>query len=137
MPARHFNNQTNDLFNYFWNNWDSGYGYSAPAANIIESEDSFKIELVTPGLEKSDFKIRVEDNILDISFEGNSKESQTENQRYSRHEFRIRPFSRKFRLSNWVDLEKISATYDKGILVVEIPKKEEAKAKPVREIAIN
>jgi HSP20 family protein len=137
MPARHFNRETGELFNYFWNTMDHGYGYSVPAANILEKDDKFEIEMLTPGLDKSDFRIKVEDNILEITYEDNSKESASKDYRYSRREFGIRPFSRRFRLSNWVDSDHIQASYDKGILRIEIPKKEEAKAKPVREISIN
>jgi HSP20 family protein len=137
MPARHFNREANDLFNYFWTRFDNGYGYSAPAANIIETTDSFNIEMAAPGLDKSDFRIRVDDNILEISYQGGSKDVDSTQHRYARHEFSIQPFTRRFRLSNWVDSEQIKASYDKGILVIEIPKKEEAKAKAAREISIN
>jgi HSP20 family protein len=53
-----------------------------------------------------------------------------------RKEFSYASFKRSFKLPNTVDGDKISATHKEGILYISIPKKEEAKVKPLRQIAI-
>ena len=108
---------------------------SVPAVNISEGENEFTIEVAAPGLEKKDFKIDLENDVLTIaSIREDKKEETREN--YTRREFAYCNFSRSFNLPELVDAENISATHKNGILNVTIPKKEEAKAKPARQIAI-
>jgi HSP20 family protein len=67
-------------------------------------------------------------------------EKETNNQEtdntYTRKEFSYSSFQRSFTLPDAADGENIKAEYKDGILSIEIPKKEEAKVKPAREIAI-
>jgi HSP20 family protein len=114
---------------------DVNHFCSAPAVNIIEKEEDFQIDVAAPGLSKNDFKINLENNVLTISSEKESKKEESE-KNYSRKEFSYSSFSRSFTLSEHVDADKISASYQDGILHINLPKKEEAKAKPIREIAI-
>jgi HSP20 family protein len=53
-----------------------------------------------------------------------------------RKEFSYSSFKRSFTLPNTVDSDKIEATHKEGILFISIPKKEEAKVKPARQIAV-
>ena len=109
---------------------------TVPPANIVETADDFRIEMQVPGYGKEDIKIKVEDSILTVTAElGEGEESG--DLRYARREFGKSPFSRRFRLSNWVDSQRISARYEHGILVIGIPKREEIKSKPVLNIEIN
>jgi HSP20 family protein len=109
---------------------------ATPAVNIIESKDDYRIEVAAPGLNKDDFKINIENNVLTISAE---KEEKTENESesYVRREFNYASFSRSFTLPESMDTEKISAKHKDGVLDVIIPKKEEAKQKPARNIKIS
>jgi HSP20 family protein len=109
---------------------------ATPAVNIIESKDDYRIEVAAPGLNKDDFKINIENNVLTISAE---KEEKTENEGESfvRREFNYASFSRSFTLPESMDTEKISAKHKDGVLDVIIPKKEEAKQKPARNIKIS
>lgn len=108
---------------------------SLPAVNISEGENEFTIEVAAPGLEKKDFKIDLENDVLTIaSVREDNKEEVQDN--YTRREFRYNNFSRSFNLPDSVEAENISAVHKNGILSVNIPKKEEAKAKPARQIAI-
>jgi len=108
---------------------------SLPAVNISEGENEFTIEVAAPGLEKKDFKIDLENDVLTIaSVREDSKEENHD--QYTRREFRYCNFSRSFNLPDSVDAENIKAAHKNGILNVSIPKKEEAKAKPARQIAI-
>lgn len=108
---------------------------NVPAVNISENENSFEIAFAAPGLTKSDFTINLENDVLTVKSEksnGNNEESTN----YTRKEFNYTAFQRSFTLPKTADSEKIKAEYQNGILNIEIPKKEEAKAKPVREIEI-
>ncbi len=110
-------------------------GISVPAVNISESKEDFKIEIAAPGLSKEDFKIDLNNNILTISSE--KKDEKNENTpKYMRREFCYTSFSRSFSLPQLVNSEQISATHANGILMISIPKKEEAKERPVRRIEI-
>ena len=108
---------------------------SLPAVNITESENGYTIEVAAPGLNKKDFKIDLDKNSLTIASvrEDNQEEN---NEKYTRREFRYANFSRAFTLPETVYGEKISAVHKDGILYVDIPKMEEAKEKPARQIAI-
>ena len=108
---------------------------SLPAVNIVETEDQFAIEFAAPGLKKEDFKVNLDNNVLTVSSEKEDKE-EDKNKNYTRREFNYSSFQRSFTLPDSANSEKISAEYKDGVLKIEIPKKEEAKVKPVREISI-
>ena len=105
--------------------------HSFPAVNVLESEESFKIELAAPGLKKEDFKVNIHENSTE-------KKEETEETvgKYTRKEFNFSSFKRTFTLPKSVDSEKIVATYNDGVLGLELPKKEEAKPKEPRLIEI-
>ena len=110
---------------------------SIPSVNVKETETAFHVELAAPGLKKEDFNISVENNVLTISSEQKREESTTEEDgKYSRKEFSYSSFSRSFTLDEQhTDTEKISASYDAGVLSLSIPKKPEPeKAKKMIEI---
>jgi len=123
-----------------WMDWNesnfSTTNSTLPAVNIRENEELFMIEMAAPGLTKESFKVNFERNRLVISSE--LKEEKNENgDKYSRHEFSYQSFQRSFVLPEGiVDGDKISAKYNNGILLVSIPKREEVKPKPAREIDI-
>jgi HSP20 family protein len=114
----------------------SGTNSTFPAANISENEDSFVIEVAAPGLAKDNFKVNFDRNRLVISSE--FREEKIENEKkYSRREFSYQSFARSFSLTEGIiDGDKITATYTDGILLVTLPKREEVKPKPAREIEI-
>lgn len=109
---------------------------TSPLVNIKENEDRFGVEMAVPGFEKDDFNIELNHNKLTISSEKKEEKSHTEVERYTRKEFSYQSFRRTFTLPNIVDSENISAQYKDGVLHVEIPKLEEAKPKPARQIEI-
>lgn len=106
-----------------------------PAVNIIENKDAFNVELAAPGLKKDDFKINLDNNLLTIECsKEDSKEEKDE--RYTRREFCFSSFQRSFTVPNTIDTNKIEAKYEDGVLNITLPKKEEAKEKPVKQIKI-
>jgi HSP20 family protein len=107
-----------------------------PSVNIKENQDAFTVELAAPGFEKGDFKIELNNNLLTISSEKKVENETKEGEYFTKREFSYQSFSRSFTLPNLADGEKIEANYEKGILTIVIPKKEEAKPKPARMIEI-
>ena len=121
-----------------WNNRNfSRTGTSLPAVNVRENDDNYTVEVAAPGMKREDFNVQVHQNVLTISSEKREERNQNgENGRYSRREFSYQSFSRSFSLPDTVDAEHIEGRYEDGVLHLVIPKKEEAKPKPVRRIEI-
>lgn len=108
---------------------------NAVAVNISQNENGYKIEIAAPGLKKSDFKLNLENSKLTISGQ-KEEQTETQEQRYLRKEFKYGSFQRTFTLPNTVDSEKIEANYEAGVLAISIPVREEVKPKPAREISV-
>ncbi|HIP37092.1 MAG TPA: Hsp20/alpha crystallin family protein [Crocinitomix sp.] len=143
MTLVRYKNQLPGLLNNFFNAdldpWStdnySDMNSTLPAVNIKETEDDFQVSVAVPGFDKNDFNIELDNNILTISSE-KEVENEVEGEKYTRREFNYQSFKRTFTLPELVDEEKISAKYENGVLNVVIPKKEEAKPKPARQIKI-
>lgn len=110
-------------------------GINMPSVNIIEGKEDFRIEVAAPGLEKGDFKISLDNNVLTISSEKEENREEKE-ERYMRREFSYTSFRRSFSLPQTVEGDKISAAHNNGVLTITIPKREEAKVKPAKQIEI-
>lgn len=125
-----------DLWNWGLNN-NSNTGTSIPAVNIRETNEHFEVEVAAPGMKKEDFKVELDGNLLTIRSERKNEQTVNEGERYSRREFSYQSFERSFQLpKEVVDIEQIKARYENGLLMLTIPKKEEAKQKPPRMIEI-
>ena len=96
-----------------------------PAVNIAETDKAFRIELAAPGLQKSDFAINVDKDLITISVE-QKEENHDESKLYSKKEFNYSSFTRSFSLPDSVNYNDITAEYTDGILQVTVGKKEEA-----------
>lgn len=94
-----------------------------PSVNITENEKQHNIILAAPGLNKSDFVIKVEKDQLLVS---TNKEIVTDKKdnNFLRREFSYSSFKRSFHLPETIDRENISATYVNGILDITIAKKD-------------
>lgn len=100
----------------------SDFVSNVPAVNVVESDNSFQLEVAAPGKEKSDFNINIEKDRLTISAEKKTEEETKE--KYNRREFSYAAFSRSFTLPETADVDKVSAAYENGVLIIEIPKME-------------
>jgi HSP20 family protein len=98
-----------------------------PAANISETEDHFHVELAAPGLKKDDFKLGLERNMLNISVEQRSEDSELQ-KTYNKREYSYSSWVRSFTLPESASMENIEAQYTDGVLKIDIAKREEAKA---------
>lgn len=95
--------------------------------NIRETDKSYELELVAPGLKKEDFKLQMHGDLLTISFDHEETKSEgKEEDAYLRREYRHQSFSRSFHLDDNIDVNKVSAQYLDGMLHVSLPKKENA-----------
>lgn len=97
-----------------------------PPANIVEKNDLYHIELAVPGMDKADFNVKLDERILTISAEKKT-EKNAETDKMIRREFSHKAFKRSFTLDERIDTTNISAKYENGILVLELPKKENVK----------
>ena len=129
----------NDLLEKEWplmSGFPAVHGTNAPV-NVMENKDKFSLEILTPGFNKEDFKIDLDNNLLSVSVEKKDEVLDTlSDERYTRKEFSFQSFSRVFTLPESVDAEKLTAAYNNGVLRLDIPKREEAKSKPVKSIKI-
>lgn len=125
-----------DLWNWGLNN-NSATNTTLPAVNIRETAENYEVEMAAPGMTKNDFKVELDGNTLTISSEKENRIENNEGDRFLRKEFSYQSFRRTFQLQkDVVDVEKIEARYDNGVLRLLIPKKEEAKQKPPKMIQI-
>jgi HSP20 family protein len=109
-----------------------------PAVNIRENTDEFIIEMAAPGMKKEQINVDYENGRLTISSEKKEEKEDHSKETYTRREFSYMSFQRSFSIpENLVDGEKIKASYHEGILHVILPKREEIKPKPARQIKIS
>jgi HSP20 family protein len=103
----------------------------APAVDVYEDEHKVALKIEVPGIDEKDIDVRVENNTLTVHGERKiEKEEKEEN--YRRVERQYGSFTRTFTLPTTVDTESVSATYDKGVLKINLPKKAEAKPKQIK-----
>ena len=133
------------LFDRFFDgelmDWNSS-NYSStettlPAVNVKENENEFLIDIAAPGMNKKDFKVDYDNGRLTISSEHKNEKETKEGEKITRREFSYQSFQRSFTVSeNMVKADKISANYENGILHITLPKREEVKPKPAKQIQI-
>ena len=102
--------------------------------NVMEMELAYKLEVIAPGFEKSDFKITLDKDVLTISAE-HKEISKEQKEKAIRKEFMIKSFKRSFTIDQSINAKEIDAQYVNGVLTVQLPKKQEEK-KITAEISI-
>lgn len=127
-----FSTWFDELFNSSLSDFVGGsYVTNTPSINIIEENDRFLVEVASPGLDKDDFDVKIDNDHLVISA---SKENKTEDSadNFTRKEFNYTSFKRNFYLPDTVDGSMVDAKYKDGILTIELLKKvESVKAEPM------
>jgi HSP20 family protein len=94
-----------------------------PAINIKENDENFEIEVAAPGYQKKDFKIDVQNGVLNISAETSERKTEEEDN-YTRKEFSYSAFNRSFTLPDSVNEENVHARYENGLLFLKLKKAE-------------
>jgi HSP20 family protein len=103
----------------------------APPVDVYEDEHNVTLKIEVPGIDEKDIDVRVENNTLTVHGERKfEKEEKEEN--FRRVERQYGSFTRSFTLPNAVDTENIHATYDKGLLKIQLAKKAEARPKQIK-----
>lgn len=108
-------------------------GRWVPALDIVEEGDRFLLHLDLPGMTDEDVEIELEDRVLRIAGERRDTRDRSRDG-FRRVERSFGRFERSLTLPRGVDPEAISATFDRGVLEVSVPKPEETKP---RRIAVN
>lgn len=93
-----------------------------PAVNTREGEYAYHIEVDLPGVKKESINVDVENNVLTISGERNTKE-EIKKEDYYKLESSYGKFQRSFTLPDNIDIENITASGEDGVLEVIVPKK--------------
>jgi HSP20 family protein len=106
----------------------------SPAMDLVETEDNYVLRADLPGVSEGDVKIELDDNVLTISGERKSAHKEAK-EGYYRVERAYGSFSRTLKLPEGVDADSISASFDRGVLEVNVPKPEQRKPRRV-EIAV-
>lgn len=101
--------------------------------NIIKNENGYEILLAVPGLEKKWIAMSVKENVLVIE---SNKDNKTQSSAYYLKQFDYSNFTKRFELSDQIDLEKISAAYNDGILRISLINKDQETANMVKKIEI-
>jgi HSP20 family protein len=96
--------------------------YSTPLINVMEYDENYTLEMIAPGLTKSDINISIDKKVLTIS----SEKKYEGEQKFKVREFKYGVFKRSFKLPEIVDTDKISATMEDGILKLTLSKKDKA-----------
>ena len=133
-----------DVLQNGWSRVNDEISSFVAPVNIRETDKSYELHLIAPGLKKEDFKINIDQNTLHISFEQKAESRQSENEKneqpqdskWLRSEYRMRSFKRSFTLNDKIEAGKIAAKYTDGVLVVTLPKKENSEPE-VHEISVN
>ncbi len=128
---------TDDWFDSSQSNWKSS-GSSLPAVNVKETNDEFIIEVAAPGMNRNDFQVELDNNVLTVSSQKQDERGQKDQGgNYTRKEFHYQSFQRSFTLpQHKIQGEKVAAKYADGILYVNVPKADAAKVKPSRQITV-
>lgn len=103
--------------------------YRMPAVDIIETQDSFKLLVNLPGIQKENLDLKVAEQVLTITAELNRKLGESE--QYLLHEIRHSGFKRSFKLSDSIQTEGIEAELQDGVLTVALKKKPESQPRTI------
>jgi HSP20 family protein len=137
-PVRELSSLQNDmnrLFNTFFDTSTAGNGAVAPrrwipAMDLVETDDHFVLKADLPGLTEQDVHIDVEDDVLTVSGERKS-EHEDKREGYVRVERSYGAFRRSLTLPEGVEAEAVTASFDRGVLEIRIPKPEQRKPRRV------
>ena len=130
MKPEPFSQEFTRLFNTLFEAGDPPAQRWLPAMDLVEAEDHFVLKADLPGLAEDDVSIEIQDNTLTVTGERKSEHEERERGWY-RVERQFGRFSRSLTLPEGVDAEGVSASFDKGVHEVRIPKPEERKPRRV------
>jgi HSP20 family protein len=101
-----------------------------PAMDLVESGDHFVLRADLPGLSEDDVNIEFEDGTLTVSGERKSEHTEEE-EGFHRVERSFGAFSRSLTLPQGIDADAVTASFDRGVLEIRIPKPEQRKPRRI------
>ena len=106
----------------------------APRVNVYEDKEHLYIETQLPGIDLKDVNVSVNDGTLEIRGE-RKIEHENNKSGYRFREAQYGTFDRNFNLPEYVNADGARANYEKGVLIIKVPKQEKAKPKliPIEE----
>lgn len=102
-----------------------------PSMDVYETEDEIVVTVDIPGIDPKDVDVSVEDSTLTVSGKREFS-NEVKEESYHRIERRYGSFARAIALPQTADTEKVAASFDKGVLTIEVPKVEKAKPKKIQ-----
>ena len=135
-PARELSSlqgEMNRLFNTFFDVPAGGKGATGwiPAMDLLEEDEHYVLRADLPGMDEGDVSVELDGNVLTIAGE-RQEQTQTTQEGYHRMERASGAFRRTLTLPEGVDADEISASFDKGVLEVRVPKPEQHKPRRVQ-----
>ena len=125
-------NELNRLFGrtYAGETGSGASGAWVPPLDIYETEEKFVVTLELPGIGADDVDVSVEDSTLTVRGERKFY-TEVDEDSFHRVERRYGQFVRSLSLPSTADAERIQASFDKGVLTIEVPKAEQAKPRKI------
>lgn len=120
-----------NLSRSFGNDEGIARGAWTPSVDIYENKDQIVLEAELPGMQREDFDLTIENNVLTLRGERRF-EKREESDNYHRVERAYGSFTRSFTLPQTVSGEGANAEYKNGVLRVSLPKREEVKARRIQ-----
>ena len=142
IPARRVQqNWVPSIFDdFFDNDWMRKTNATAPAINVLESEDEYKVEVAAAGMNKNDFNIHIDQDsnlVIEMEKKIEKKEGEEKKQRYLRREFSYSKFQQTLILPDDVNKENITANVADGVLTIDLPRlKPEEQRQSLRQIEV-
>lgn len=128
--VRRLQDEMNRLFDTSFGEQELGSVGWIPPVDIEETADGLRVTAEVPGMKKEDIRVEFENGLLTIRGERH-RETKTEEKNFHRVERSHGTFVRSFRLPASVNAEQIKASYSEGVLTLEMPKTEAAKARRI------
>ncbi len=101
-----------------------------PAVDLAQTDEGYLVTADLPGLDKKDIHLSIENNTLTLSGE-RAFERKEDGPQFDRIERAYGKFSRTFQLPSNVDNSRVKASFENGVLSIEVPKAEEAKSRQI------
>ena len=127
-----FRDEINRLFDGGTPARDSGlFSGWTPALDVYDEKDRFLVSIELPGLKKEEISLSFHDGVLTVSGERKHEREGKEGETF-RSERYFGKFQRSVSVPAAVDAGRVTATYKDGVLLIDLPKAEEAKPKQIQ-----
>jgi len=133
-PLDVFHREFDRMFETLWHDFElpmlgyreAPFGAMMPRMDVTEDENRIRVAVELPGMEEKDVEVALSDNVLTIKGEKKVEKEETE-KAHTYMERSYGSFCRTLPLDVEIVTDKVEATFDKGVLTVELPKTAEAK----------